>query len=79
MAAPSPWKAIGESFPIDQNSKNSWTMKGEVWALPRPHIFHSQSQETSPTTHVQESSLQRGVMLTNARVPTGLLGWIHLG
>ena len=31
-------KAIGDSFPMDCNSKNSRTTKGGGWALPRPHI-----------------------------------------
>ena len=42
-------KAIGDSFPVDWNS---------VWALPRPCISHSQSWETSLTTHAQKSSLE---------------------
>ena len=49
---PSPSKAVGNSFPIDQTKlqdKSSRTVKGGGWALLRPHL--SQSQETSPTTH----------------------------
>ena len=42
-------KAIGDSFPVDWNS---------VWALPRPHISHSQSWQTSLTAHTQKSSLE---------------------
>ena len=34
------------------------TVKTGGWALPKPHISHSQSQETSPTTHVQKGSLE---------------------
>ena len=55
-------KAVGNSFPIDQNSKmkmeTSRTIKGEGWALPRPHIPHSQSPETFLITHAQRSSLE---------------------
>ena len=41
------------------------------WVLPRPHISHSQSQETSSTIHTQKSALdvQGRMMLTNARLP----------
>ena len=33
-----------------------WTITREGWALARPHISHSQNQETSLTTHAQKSS-----------------------
>ena len=33
--------------------ENSRTIKGGGWALPRPHISHSWSQETSSTIHTQ--------------------------
>lgn len=34
------------------------TVKREGWALARPHISHSQNQETSPTIHAQKGSLE---------------------
>ena len=76
-------KAIGDSSPVDQNSqdKKSRTIKGGDWSLPRPQISPSQSQETSVTTYAQKDPPggQRGVMLTNARLSTGLFSRIHLG
>ena len=38
--------------------ENSKTIKRGDWALPRPHISHSPSQETSLTTHAQKGSLE---------------------
>ena len=38
--------------------ENSSTTKRGGWALPTPHIYHSQGEETSPTTHVQTGSLR---------------------
>ena len=51
-------KAIGDSFSVDWNSKNSRAIKERDWALLRQHISCSRSQETSPTTHVQKGSLE---------------------
>ena len=34
------------------------TVKREGWALARPHISHSQNQETFPTIHAQKGSLE---------------------
>ena len=61
----------------DENSK---TIKGGGWALPRPHISHSQSQETSLITHAQKILLggQRGLMSRDVPL-RHLLGKIHLG
>ena len=46
-------KAIGDSFYIDGNSKTriAGQLRRGGWALPRPHISCSQSQETALTTH----------------------------
>jgi len=57
------------------------TPRGEGgWTLHRPHISHSQSQETSLTTQAQKRLLggQRGVM-TRDVLPRCLFGRIHLG
>ena len=51
-------RAIGDSFSVDWNSKNSRAIKEGDWALLRQHISCSRSQETSPTTHVQKGSLE---------------------
>ena len=59
------------SFPVDQYSDTGITGQLREEAGPaqtedkRPHIPHSRSQETSPTTHAQEGSLEvkRGLML----------------
>ena len=73
-------KAIGDSFPMDENSKNSRAIKRGGWTLHRPHIFCSRSQETSSTIHVQKRLLggQRGVMSRDA-LPRCLFSRIHLG
>ena len=42
--------------------------------MPRPHISHSQSQETSLTTHVRKGSLE-----VKGELPTDLSGRLHLG
>ena len=72
-------KAIGDSFPMDENSKNSRAIKRGGWTLHRPQIFCSRSQETSSTTHVQKRFLggQRGVMSRDA-LPRCLFSRIHL-
>ena len=56
-----------------------WTVTREGWALARPHISHSQNQETSLTIHAQKGSLgsQREEMLRDALL-TGLFSRIHL-
>ena len=52
-------KAIGDSFPVDQNSKMRRTGQLKEEARPCPdHISHSRSQETSPTMHAQKGSLE---------------------
>ena len=50
---PSNRKVIGDSFSVDQKlqEENSRTIKGGGWALPRLHISHARSQETSLTTY----------------------------
>ena len=57
---PSNGKVIGDSFSVDQKlqEENSRTIKGGGWALPRLHISHSRSQETSLTTYAQKVSLE---------------------
>ena len=57
----------------DENSK---TIKGGGWALPRPHISHSQSQETSLTTHVH---VWKGSLEVKGELPTNLSGRLNLG
>ena len=56
-------KVIGDSFheTLRQEQQGNY---GEGWALPRPRISHSQSQETSLTTRVQtdSSEVKAGVM-----------------
>ena len=56
---PTPCKPIGDSFPVDQNSKMRRAGQLKEEARPCPdHISHSRSQETSPTTHAQKGSLK---------------------
>ena len=43
------WRLIPYGLKL-QNEKSS-IIEGGGWALPRPHISYSPSQETSPTTH----------------------------
>ena len=58
--SPTHGKAIGDSFCMDQNSKTriAGQLGGEEWTFLRPHISHSQSQETSLTTRAQKGSLE---------------------
>ena len=75
-------KAIGESFPVDQNSKMRIVgqLRQEGWALLGPLISCSRSQETSLTTHGQKRLLadQREVMSRGVLFRC-LFGKIHLG
>ena len=56
------WRLIPYGLKL-QNEKSS-IIEGGGWALPRPHISYSPSQETSPTTHTWKRLLgdQRGFM-----------------
>ena len=82
LMGPLQGKVIGDSSPLDWNSKTrkSRTIQGEGWALPTAHISHSQSQETSPTRHEQKRLVgsQTGVMSRDV-LPRRLFGKIHLG
>ena len=53
-------KATGDSLSIGRNSKTriAGQLRRGGWALPRPHISCSQSQETALTTHAQKGSLE---------------------
>ena len=75
-------KAVGNSFPIDQNSKmkmeTSRTIKGEGWALPRPHISYA---ETALIKHVQKGLLrgQKGNYAKGCSLLICLFGKIRIG
>ena len=75
-------KVIEDSFPRDQNSKMRRAGRLREGAGPRQATTSPSGSQEIFSTHTCVEKLlggQRGVMLTNARLPIGLSGRIHLG
>ena len=73
-------KAIGDSFPMDQNSKTG--IAGQLKLGPTQTTYFSFSKSGDLSDRSGAGTLlggQRGVMLTTAGLPTGLFSRVHPG